>query len=89
VTSALAQTIARALGTTNINVPITGLLAAPSTTTVRTYATVDAIETQLVDARVWIGFHYRNSVIAGENLGNAVAAWSLDRYFLPKTGGDD
>jgi hypothetical protein len=87
VTSALAQTIARALGTTNINVTVHGL-PIPSETT-RTYATVDAIETQLVDARVWIGFHYRNSVIAGENLGNAVAAWTLDRYFLPKTGGDD
>jgi hypothetical protein len=89
VTSALAQTIARALGTTNINVTIHGLPISTETTAVRTYATVDAIETQLVDARVWIGFHYRNSVIVGETLGNAVAAWTLDRYFLPKTGGDD
>jgi hypothetical protein len=85
VTSALAQTIARALGTTNINVTIHGLPVAPATTAVRTYGTVDDIETQLVDARVWIGFHYRHSVIAGENLGNSVAAWTLDRYFLPKT----
>ena len=38
---------------------------------------------QLVNARVWIGFHYRNSVVAGENLGTAVADWELQRYFLP------
>ena len=92
VTSALAQTIARALGTSHINVTIHGLPVNPPTptsTVVRTYATVNAIETQLVNARVWIGFHYRHSVIVGENLGNAVAAWTLDRYFLPKTGEDD
>jgi hypothetical protein len=93
VTSALAQVIAHALGTTNINVTINGLPVAPATTAVRTYATVDDIETQLVNARVWIGFHYRHSVTAGENLGNSVAAWTLERYFLPKSNeeneGDD
>ncbi|HSS62126.1 MAG TPA: vanadium-dependent haloperoxidase [Candidatus Limnocylindrales bacterium] len=91
VTSALAQTIARALGTSNIDVTVHGLAVAGATNTdpARTYATVDDIEMQLVNARVWIGFHYRHSVIAGENLGNSVAAWTLDRYFLPKTGGDD
>ncbi len=88
VTSALMQVIARALGTANINVTIHGLPVAPETDAVRTYATVDAIETQLVDARVWIGFHFRHSVIAGENVGNSVAAWTLDRYFLPKAGAD-
>jgi len=84
VTSALAETIAHALGTTNINVTIQGLPVAPATSATRTYATVGDIESQLVNARVWIGFHYRHSVIAGEDLGNSVAAWTLDRYFLPK-----
>ena len=27
--------------------------------------------------------HFRNSVLAGENLGTAVANWELRRYFLP------
>ena len=89
MTSALSQVIAHALGTQNINVTIHGLAVATATNPdpVRTYATVGAIESQLVDARVWIGFHYRHSVIVGENLGNSVAAWTLDRFFLPK--GDD
>ena len=87
VTSALSQVIAHALGTTNINVTIYG--ATPPTTLARTYATVDAIQSELVSARVWIGFHYRHSVTAGENLGNSVAAWTLNRYFLPKSEQDD
>jgi hypothetical protein len=77
------------LGTTDIDVTVHGLPVAPATSAVRTYATVDDLETQLVNARVWIGFHYRHSVIAGEDIGNSVAAWTLDRYFLLKTGVDD
>ena len=38
---------------------------------------------QVVDARVWLGFHFRNSVIQGETVGNNVADWELDRYFKP------
>lgn len=35
------------------------------------------------------GFHYRHSVIAGENLGTSVANWELARYFLPTDGSRD
>jgi len=42
------------------------------------------IESELIGARVWIGFHYRNSVIQGENIGNAVAKWTLARFFEPR-----
>jgi hypothetical protein len=84
VTSALAQVLANALGTSNIDVTISGAEGGLSTlTTSRTFATVQDRETELVNARVWIGFHFRNSVLAGENLGTAVANSELQRYFLP------
>ena len=84
VTSALAQVLANALGTTNINATIAGAQGGLTTlTTSQTFATVHDLDTQLVNARVWIGFHFRNSVTAGENLGTAVANWDLQRYFLP------
>ena len=44
---------------------------------------MDDLLSQLVNARVWIGFHFRNSVVTGETLGNSVASWELQRYFLP------
>jgi hypothetical protein len=37
----------------------------------------------LVDARVWLGFHFRNSVQQGERLGSHVADWELDHNFTP------
>jgi hypothetical protein len=84
VTSALAETLAMALGSRNLNVTIRGALDAAGTqTTPRTYATVDDVNAELVNARVWIGFHYRNSVVVGEALGTAASTWALARNFLP------
>ena len=52
-------------------------------TTTQHFDTVDDIQKQVVDARVWLGFHFRNSVEQGEKLGNDVADWELERYFGP------
>jgi hypothetical protein len=90
VTSALAQVLANALGTTNINATFPGATnggTAPATT--QTFATVGDLLTQLVNARVWIGFHFRNSVLAGETLGTTLADWELQRYFQPTDNADD
>ena len=84
VTSALTQVLANTLNTSSINTTIPGAQGGATTlTTSQTFATVHDLYAQLVNARVWIGFHYRNSVVAGENLGTAVAKWELQRYFLP------
>ena len=50
-------------------------------TTTQHFDTVNDIQKQVVDARVWLGFHFRNSVEQGEKLGNNVAEWELDRFF--------
>jgi hypothetical protein len=90
VTSALAQVLAHAVGTDDIDATIWGATAASPTglVTPRTFPTVQSLDDEVVDARVWIGFHFRNSVVAGENLGTSVANWELQRNFLP-TNGDD
>ena len=85
--AALGDVFANILGTTNLNVTIPGFGAPAS----RTYATEQDLNTELVNARVWIGYHFRTSVMIGEDLGHSVAAWTLQRYFLPnddQTQGD-
>src|SRR5207248_5613453 len=87
VTSALSEVLANALGTGNINVtvfgaPVGGNALTPSSPS-QTFATVQDLEDQLVNARVWGGFHYRTSVVVGEHLGTAVADWDLQGNFLP------
>jgi hypothetical protein len=51
--------------------------------TTREYDSVKDIQHEIVDARVWIGFHFRNSVEQGEKLGNEVADWDLSQAFQP------
>jgi hypothetical protein len=87
ITSALADVLVTILGTSNFNVTIAGAQGGATTlTTSQTFATESDLDTQLVNARVWIGFHYRTSVVRGEELGHSVADWSMARFFLP---GDD
>lgn len=90
VTSALVQVLARAVGNGDINATIWGATAATPTglVTSRVFPTVQSVDDEIVDARVWIGFHFRSSVIAGEDLGTSVANWELQRNFLPTNGQD-
>ncbi len=88
-TTALMQTLATAFGTRNLNLTVVGALnPSGSQLTSRTYASVDDVTSEIINARVWIGFHYRNSVIVGEALGKSASTWALARFFLP-TGEDD
>ena len=49
--------------------------------TTRQFATAQQVKDDVVNARVWAGLHWRNSVLAGETIGDSVAGWALNRYF--------
>lgn len=81
-TSAFTDTLADALHTQRIDVDIPGGQNGSSVlSTTQHFNTVQDVQRQVVDARVWLGFHFRNSVVQGENVGNDVANWELDRFF--------
>ena len=83
-TAAFSDTLAAVLGTKHLDVTMPGgENGSPVLTTNQHFNTVNAMQKQVVDARVWLGFHFRNSVEQGEKLGNDVAGWELDRYFKP------
>jgi len=81
-TSAFTDTLAAALHTQRLDVDIPGgQNGSNALTTTQHFNTVQDVQRQVVDARVWLGFHFRNSVIQGEGVGNDVANWELDRFF--------
>lgn len=81
-TAAFTDALAAALGTKHLDVTMPGGANGSSNLSVTQYfKTVNDIQKQEIDARVWIGFHFRNSVKQGEKLGNRVADWELDRFF--------
>jgi hypothetical protein len=82
VTSAFSDALAAALHTKRLDVTVPGATGGGTTlTTTQHFDSVGDMQKQIVDARVWIGFHYRNSAENGVELGNDVAGWALDRYF--------
>jgi hypothetical protein len=90
VTSALADVLANALGTQTIDATVWGAIGGGTTlATTEHFDTAQALKDEVVNARVWAGLHWRTSVIAGENLGDSVAGWSLSHYFGSLTDGSD
>ena len=81
-TAAFSDALAAALHTKHLDVTMPGGQNGSSTlTTTQHFDNVDDIQRQVVDARVWLGFHFRNSVEQGEKVGNRVAAWELRQFF--------
>jgi hypothetical protein len=81
-TSAFSDTLAAALGTDHVDITMPGGENGSNVlTTTQHFNTVSDIQKQVIDARVWLGFHFRNSVKVGEDVGNDVAKWELARFF--------
>jgi hypothetical protein len=80
LTGAEAQVLAYFFSSPSFSVDI----SSPVTGTTRHYGTVEDLDREIVNARVWGGLHYRGSVEAGIEIGNQVADWSLQRYFQPR-----
>lgn len=62
----------------NLNVIST---AVPHVT--RHYETGSALRADVVDARVWLGYHFRFADLASRNLALKLSTWSIDHYFQP------
>ncbi|MET0459481.1 MAG: vanadium-dependent haloperoxidase [Ilumatobacteraceae bacterium] len=50
---------------------------------VRTFATFSQPLGELIDARIWAGLHFRDSDVAGQQLGFDVAAYAAANFFQP------
>ncbi|HSS62019.1 MAG TPA: vanadium-dependent haloperoxidase [Candidatus Limnocylindrales bacterium] len=88
-TGAVGEVLAAAGGTRRINVDIWGAQGgANALTTTRHFNTVKDLHREMINARVWVGYHFRGSVETGLSVGQKVARWELRRYFLP-VGSDE
>jgi hypothetical protein len=86
ITSALAKVFTTFLGTNQINLDIHGFdPAGPpgNLNAVRHFDMSNDLRHEIIDARVWAGFHYRFSDVAGAVLGRQVAKYDLRHAFRP------
>ena len=52
----------------------------------RHYDSGRVLRQDVVDARVWLGIHFRTADTASREMGSQLAAWTLDHYFQPVHG---
>jgi hypothetical protein len=87
--NALAASITRALedlfGPRHLDITLTST-AVPGA--VRHYDTGRAVRADVVNARVWLGIHFRFADVGGRNLGVNLADWTLGHYFQPVQNDD-
>ena len=62
---------------------ITSFAANPGGPAVRTFDTFTQPLTELIEARIWAGLHYRSGDVAGQVLGRNVANYGATHYFQP------
>jgi hypothetical protein len=86
LTGAMAAVFSAFLGTNQINLDVHGFDPngpAGNLNAVQHFATADDMRTEIANARVWGGLHYRFSVVAGVQLGQQVADYDLKHGFAP------
>jgi hypothetical protein len=53
------------------------------TSTSRHYDGADALDEETMNARTWLGLHFRKAMSDGNQLGHHVAGWTITHYFQP------
>ncbi len=83
LTGAFTQALEDTLNTRHLQLTLIST-AVPSA--VRTYYSGALLRNDVVDARVWLGIHFRFSDTGGVEMGQRVADWALTHYFRPGGG---
>jgi hypothetical protein len=79
-TGAFSQAMEELFGDHDLNLNLIST-AVPGAT--RHYDEGQALRADVVNARVWLGIHFRFADLAGRNLGVSLAEWPLQNYFQP------
>lgn len=78
-TGAASETFGYLFGADSIDLT----LSSAVTGTTRQYETTDELDEDTMNARIWLGFHFRTAMTDGNELGHDVADWTRTHAFQP------
>jgi hypothetical protein len=76
---AFSETLRQFFGTKTINVTMTSVV----TGTTRHFTSTDDINKEIIDARVYVGFHFRTADVHGVVMGKKIGRLVAKNYFQP------
>jgi hypothetical protein len=79
LTGATSNGLAHLFGARHINLA----LSSAVTGTTRQYGTAQDLDRDTMNARIWLGIHFRTAMTDGNQLGHRVSHWALRHYFQP------
>ncbi|MGW6930946.1 hypothetical protein ACWGE0_12850 [Lentzea sp. NPDC054927] len=53
------------------------------TSTTRTFETTRELDQETMNARIWLGIHFRKAMTDGNRLGHQVSGWTIEHRFEP------
>lgn len=78
-TGAVTGTLSHLFGADAIDLNV----FSPVTATSRHYVSADTLDEEAMNARIWLGFHFRKAMTDGNQLGHDVSEWATAHYFQP------
>jgi hypothetical protein len=81
VSMAIATVIEGIIGTPDIPRVAITMPSAPGVT--HLYSNLNAFTNEVANARIYAGFHYRNSTVVGQNMGREIGAYVLKTVMQP------
>ena len=87
--SATVHALEHALGTDKVGFSLTTTNTGPTVNDTRTFTRLSQVSDELVDARIFLGIHFRFADTAARKLGRSVANYGNRNYFRPVTGRGD
>ena len=83
LTSALANTLADFFGTKKLSITLTSTSVPGVPLAAHTFTSTDDMIKEIIDARIYAGYHYRTSAVHGTVMGKKIAHWVSKHYFQP------
>jgi membrane-associated phospholipid phosphatase len=59
-------------------------ISSSATSITRHYSSAAALDAETMNARIWLGLHFRRAMIDANRLGHRVAAWTISHEFRPR-----
>lgn len=81
VSGSTAEVLGRLLGHRSIDLDVASTGPDPSAPVTRHYDSTRALDAETMNARIWLGIHFRRAMIDGNQLGHRVARWTLRHRF--------
>jgi hypothetical protein len=77
ITGVATETFSHLFGARSLNLDIFSSV----TSTTRHYDRADMLDAETMNARIWLGFHFRTAMTDGNRMAHKVARWTIRHYF--------